>query len=69
MRAKTMGAAPADCAVVEDTPTGVTRGIAAGMRVFAYAGRPAHGPRARGLARRHRLRGAWASLPALLEAA
>jgi HAD superfamily hydrolase (TIGR01509 family) len=36
--ARTMGAAPADCAVIEDTPTGVRAGIAAGMRVFAYAG-------------------------------
>ena len=36
--ARTMGAAPADCAVVEDTPTGVRAGIAAGMRVFAYCG-------------------------------
>jgi HAD superfamily hydrolase (TIGR01509 family) len=36
--ARTMGVAPADCAVVEDTPTGVRAGIDAGMRVFAYAG-------------------------------
>ena len=38
--ARTMGVAPARCAVVEDTPTGVRAGIAAGMRVFAYAGGP-----------------------------
>ena len=33
-----MGAEPADCVVVEDTPTGVRAGIGAGMRVFAYVG-------------------------------
>jgi len=36
--ARTMGAAPARTAVIEDTVTGVTAGIAAGMQVFAYAG-------------------------------
>lgn len=36
--ARRMGASPAGCAVVEDTPTGVRAGIAAGMRVFAYCG-------------------------------
>ena len=36
--ARTMGADPARTAVVEDTPTGVRAAIAAGMRVFAYAG-------------------------------
>lgn len=36
--ARAMGADPAACAVVEDTPTGVRAGIAAGMRVFAYCG-------------------------------
>jgi HAD superfamily hydrolase (TIGR01509 family) len=36
--ANTMGVAPASCAVIEDTPTGVRAGIDAGMRVFAYAG-------------------------------
>ena len=32
-----MGAEPARCAVIEDTPTGVKAGVAAGMRVLAYA--------------------------------
>ena len=36
--ARTMGVAPVECAVVEDTPTGVRAGIDAGMRVFAYVG-------------------------------
>jgi HAD superfamily hydrolase (TIGR01509 family) len=32
-----MGAEPAHCVVVEDTPSGVTAGVSAGMRVFGYA--------------------------------
>lgn len=36
--ARAMGASPAATVVVEDTVTGVTAGVAAGMRVFAYAG-------------------------------
>jgi HAD superfamily hydrolase (TIGR01509 family) len=36
--AAAMGAAPGDCAVVEDTPTGVAAAVAAGMAVFGYAG-------------------------------
>ncbi|MFZ1153748.1 MAG: HAD family hydrolase [Solirubrobacteraceae bacterium] len=32
-----MGAEPAQCVVVEDTPSGVMAGVAAGMRVFGYA--------------------------------
>jgi HAD superfamily hydrolase (TIGR01509 family) len=35
--AKRMRAAPSDCAVIEDTPTGVRAGVAAGMTVFGYA--------------------------------
>jgi HAD superfamily hydrolase (TIGR01509 family) len=33
-----MGVAPRRCAVVEDSVSGVTAGLAAGMAVFAYAG-------------------------------
>ena len=36
--ARTMGADPAHCVVIEDTPTGVRAAIGAGMRVFAYVG-------------------------------
>jgi HAD superfamily hydrolase (TIGR01509 family) len=35
--AEKMGAAPARCAVVEDSVSGVTAGLAAGMAVFAFA--------------------------------
>ncbi len=34
--ASAMGAEPARCAVVEDTPSGVTAAVAAGMRAFGY---------------------------------
>jgi HAD superfamily hydrolase (TIGR01509 family) len=37
--AATMGWAPGDCAVVEDSPAGVEAGRRAGMTVFGYAGR------------------------------
>ena len=43
--ARAMGAAPSRCAVVEDTPTGVRAGVAAGLAVFAFAG-AAHADRA-----------------------
>lgn len=35
-----MGAAPAACVVIEDSVPGVQAGLAAGMRVLAYAGDP-----------------------------
>ena len=37
--ASQMGVSPDRVAVVEDTPVGVTAGLAAGMNVFGYAGR------------------------------
>ncbi|HTB87977.1 MAG TPA: HAD family hydrolase [Steroidobacteraceae bacterium] len=36
--ARQQGVMPADCAVIEDTPTGVRAGVAAGMTVFGYCG-------------------------------
>ncbi|ANN55480.1 HAD superfamily hydrolase (TIGR01509 family) [Mesorhizobium sp. USDA 4775] len=38
--AKTMGFAPVDCIVIEDSVAGTQAGIAAGMRVFSYHGDP-----------------------------
>jgi HAD superfamily hydrolase (TIGR01509 family) len=35
--AATMGVEPASCAVVEDTPSGVTAAVSAGMRALGYA--------------------------------
>ena len=36
--AEAMGAEAGDCAVIEDSPVGVRAGVAAGMKVFGYAG-------------------------------
>jgi HAD superfamily hydrolase (TIGR01509 family) len=38
LAAESMGFAPADCAVVEDSEPGVKAGVAAGMTVFGYVG-------------------------------
>lgn len=42
--AKTLGAAPADCIVIEDSVAGTQAGIAAGMRVFSYHADPFSDP-------------------------
>ncbi|OWK19478.1 HAD family hydrolase [Mesorhizobium amorphae CCBAU 01583] len=42
--AKTMGFAPADCIVIEDSVAGTEAGIAAGMRVFSYHADPYSDP-------------------------
>lgn len=38
--AETMGSSPPECVVVEDSDSGVQAGLAAGMRVLAYAASP-----------------------------
>jgi len=56
------------CLVIEDTPTGVTAGVAAGATVWAYCPLPDHGPALR-QAGAHRLFGYMGDLPGLLAAA
>ncbi len=38
--ARTMGFAPSDCVVIEDSVAGTQAGVAAGMPVYSYAGDP-----------------------------
>ena len=60
------GFAPPDCVVVEDSPTGVAAGVAAGMRVLGYA---AVTPgRVLLEAGAHRVFDSMSELPSLLEA-
>ena len=56
------------CLVIEDTPTGVTAGVAAGATVWAYCPLPAQGPALR-QAGAHHLFGHMADVPGLLAAA
>ena len=60
-----MGAAPARCAVVEDSPRGAAAGAAAGMTVFGFA---AHGEPERLSASCARVFSDMSALPDLLEA-
>ncbi len=65
--ARHLHADPAACAVIEDTPTGVRAGVAAGMQVFGFcANTPAHRLRAAGA---HTLFADMRELPRLLAAA
>lgn len=59
---------PAQCLVVEDTPTGVTAGVAAGATVWAFCPEPAFGP-ALLEAGAHRLFADMALLPGLVASA
>ena len=64
--ARCMGVLPAACLVVEDTPTGVAAGVAAGMTVFGFAAcTPAARLREAGA---HQVFAAMDELPALLDA-
>ena len=43
LAAARLGAAPADCVVIEDSPAGAASALAAGMRAIGYAPGPTHG--------------------------
>lgn len=67
LAAESSGAAPADCLVVEDTPTGVAAARAAGMTVFGFAAlMPARRLREAGA---HAVFGDMRELPAMIDAA
>ena len=66
LAASELGAAPAECVVVEDTPPGVRAGVAAGMTVFGFSAHtPAETLRDVGA---YRTFSAMQSLPQLLRA-
>lgn len=63
--ARQCGASPAECLVIEDTPTGVTAAIAAGMTVLGYSAlTPAHRLLAAGA---HHVFDSMADLPGLIQ--
>lgn len=61
--AQSLGAAPARCLVIEDTPTGIAAGVAAGATVWAYAPQPDQADELRA-AGAHAVFSAMADLPA-----
>lgn len=64
LAAREFDAAPAHCCVIEDTPTGVMAGVAAGMRVYGYCAlMPAQRMTAAGA---HRTFISMSELPALI---
>jgi HAD superfamily hydrolase (TIGR01509 family) len=64
LAARTLDVVPARCCVIEDTPTGVTAGVAAGMRVYGYCAlMPAQRMSAAGA---HRTFTSMSELPALI---
>ena len=63
-----LNAPPGACLVIEDTPTGVTAGVAAGATVWAYCPLPQHGTALRQAGASH-LFGHMGDLPGLLAAA
>lgn len=65
LAARTLGVEPSACAVIEDSPTGVCAGTAAGMRVFGFcADTPQHKLRASGA---HDVFSDMRQLPGLLQ--